>query len=282
MEKQKTLAASAQLSGIALHTGARVTLRMTPAPADTGIVFRRIDLPGKPEVRAIASNVAKTDHGTTIAAGQAMAFTVEHIMAALHAHGIDNCAVEMNGMEPPIADGSALPYFNAIAEAGIVEQDAEAKFFTPSSTIWLDGGETKLVMAPSDKLEISCVTSFAGCPVDPQYFSLTVTPESFLQELAPARTFVRYNELKFLIDKGLVKGGSLDAAAIIHEGAIICKEKLQYPNEIVRHKIMDLVGDTYLCGRRVKAKIIAIKPGHTRNVELARMMLGEINQNGQK
>lgn len=282
MEKQKTLAASAQLSGIALHTGARVTLKMTPAPVDTGIVFRRIDLPGKPEVRALASSVVKTDHGTTIAAGHAVAFTVEHIMAALHVHGIDNCVVEMNGMEPPIADGSALSYFNAIAEAGVVEQDAEARFFTPASVIWLDGGETKLVLAPSDKLEISCLTSFPGCPVDPQYFSLAVNPESFLRELAPARTFVRYNELKFLLDKGLVKGGSLDAAAIIHEGAIICKEKLHYKDEIVRHKIMDLVGDIYLCGRRVKANIIAIKPGHSRNVELAKLMLAEINQNAQK
>lgn len=278
MEKQKTLEKSAFLSGIALHTGARATLRVLPAAIDRGIIFRRIDLPGRPEVRALASAVVDVRRGTTIADGKAVVYTIEHIMSALHAWGVDNAVIEMDGMEPPIVDGSALPFFEMIAEAGVAEQDAEAKFFTPANILYVDGGATKLVMTPSDKLEISCVTSFAGCPFDPQFFALEVNKESYRTELAGARTFVQYNDLKQLLAMGLVKGGSLDAAAIIHEGAIICKEELRFPDEIVRHKIMDIVGDIYLCGRRVKANIIAIKPGHPRNVELAGMMQKLITQ----
>ena len=274
MEKQKTLRASAFLSGIALHTGARATLRILPAEVDSGISFCRVDLPGRPSVRALASNVVDVRRGTTIAdrTNGAIVYTVEHIMSALHAHGVDNAVVEMDGMEPPIADGSALPYFEMIGEAGLLEQDREAHFFTPDRVLFVDGGATKVVIAPSDKLEISCVTSFAGCPFDPQFFALEVTAESYSRELAGARTFVQYNDLKQLLAMGLVKGGSLDAAAIIHEGAIICKESLRYPNEIVRHKIMDLVGDVFLCGCRVHGSIVAVKPGHPRNVELAGMM----------
>ncbi len=274
MEKQKTLRGEAFLSGIALHTGARATVRIVPAEINTGVLFRRVDLPGKPAVRALASNVVDVRRGTTIAdrSNGAIVFTVEHIMSALHAHGVDNVVVEMNGMEPPIADGSAQPYSDMVLEAGVVEQDAEAAIFTPDRVYMVDGGATKVVIAPSDKLEINCVTSFAGCPFDPQFFALDVTADSFRNELSGARTFVDYKDLKQLTAMGLCKGGSLDAAAIIHEGAIICKEALRYPNEIVRHKIMDLIGDIYLCGRRVRGCVIAVKPGHPRNVELAGML----------
>ncbi len=274
MEKQKTLKESAFLSGIALHTGARATLKILPAAENTGIVFRRVDMPGAPAVQALASNVVDVRRGTTIANGEngAIVFTVEHIMSALHAHGIDNAEVEMDGMEPPIADGSSLPYFNMIAEAGIAEQNAPAAIFSPDRVLFVDGGSTKLMIAPADKLEITCTTSFAGCPFDPQFFSLEISPESYRQEICGARTFVQYSDLKQLIAMGLVKGGSLDAAAIIHEGAIICKDSLRYENEIVRHKILDLVGDLYLCGRRVRGSVIAVKPGHPRNVELAGML----------
>ena len=135
-------------------------------------------------------------------------------------------------------------------------------------------------MAPSDKLEIACTTSFAGCPVDPQFFELVVTPEAYKKELSDARTFVQFSDLGQLLAMGLVRGGSLDAAAIIHDGAIICKGDLRHPDEIVRHKIMDLVGDLYLCGRRVLGRIVAVKPGHPKNVELAGMLLKMMMQEG--
>ena len=281
MEKQHTVAGSAKVSGISLHTGSRATLRIQPAPADSGIVFRRVDLPGKDEIQALASSVVDVRRGTTIAASQtAVVATIEHIMSALHACRIDNAVIEMNGMEPPIADGSSKPYVDMIGEAGIVEQDAEAKYFTPDRVLFVDGGATKLFMAPSDKLEIACTTSFAGCPFDPQFFELTVTPEAYAREVADARTFVQFSDLGQLLAMGLVKGGSLDAAAIIHDGAIVCKGDLRHPDEIVRHKIMDLIGDLYLCGRRVLGKIVAVKPGHPKNVELAGALLKMIMQQG--
>ncbi len=275
MEKQHTLKETAVLSGIALHTGARATLRIHPAEANSGIRFRRIDLPDKPEVAALVSNVVDVRRGTTIAAGNAVVYTVEHIMAALHACQVDNAIVEMDGQEAPIVDGSALPYLEMILEAGITEQDAAAKYWTTETPIVIDEGDTKMVIFPSDKLEISCTTSYVGIPYDPQYFSLTVTQESFREQLAPARTFVAYRDLEQLLAMGLVKGGSLDNAAIIHDGAIICKEELRFKDEIVRHKMLDIVGDIFLVGCRVKASIIAIKPGHPVNVKLAGAMLNK-------
>ncbi len=276
MEKQRTLAKSASVSGISLHTGARCTVRILPAPENSGIIFRRVDLPGKPEVRPLASNVIDVRRGTTIAEGKAVVFTVEHILSAIHAHHIDNAIVEMNGMEPPIADGSALPYSNMILEAGIVEQEAEAKYFVCDKLYCVNGGATQIFMSPADDLYITCVTSFAGCPIDPQFMSVKIDPETYHSQIAGGRTFVDYGDLQQLLAMGLCKGGSLDAAAIIHDGAIICKEELRFKNEIVRHKILDIIGDIFLCGRRVKANIVAVKPGHPRNVELAGQMLRHI------
>ena len=274
MEMQRTLAGSARLSGIALHSGARVAVRIEPAEENTGIVFRRVDLPGAPEVRALASNVVEVQRGTTIASGEARVYTVEHIMSALHALRVDNCVVEMDGMEPPICDGGALPFVEMIKSAGIVEQSAPAVYFTPKAPVAVVQGGARVVVIPdAEKLRISCVTSFRGCPFDPQFCEFEAEdPEKYCSEIAPARTFVDYGDLKMLLAMGLCKGGSLDAAAIIHDGAIICRDSLRYQNEVVRHKILDLVGDLYLCGRRVVGKVVAIKPGHPRNVELAGLL----------
>ena len=277
MEKQQTVVNSAVYSGIALHSGARSAVRVQPAPENTGIVFRRVDLPGRPEVRALASNVVDVRRGTTIASGNAVVFTVEHIMSALNAFHIDNCIVEMDGMEPPIGDGSSLPYCRMLREAGVQVQEAEAKVFTPASPLYVEGGHTRLVIVPGPELRIACTTSFPGCPIDPQLYEFSATtPDAYETEIAGGRTFVDFGDLQQLLAMGLVKGGSLDAAAIIHDGAIICKEALRYPNEIVRHKILDIVGDVYLSGCRITGTIIAIKPGHPKNVELAGMLQKEI------
>ena len=277
MEKQQTVVNSAVYSGIALHSGARSAVRVQPAPENTGIVFRRVDLPGRPEVRALASNVVDVRRGTTIASGNAVVFTVEHIMSALNAFHIDNCIVEMDGMEPPIGDGSSLPYCRMLREAGVQVQEAEAKVFTPASPLYVEGGHTRLVIVPGPELRIACTTSFPGCPIDPQFYEFSATtPDAYETEIAGGRTFVDFGDLQQLLAMGLVKGGSLDAAAIIHDGAIICKEALRYPTEIVRHKILDIVGDVYLSGCRITGTIIAIKPGHPKNVELAGMLQKEI------
>ena len=277
MEMQQTVAKSAFFSGIALHTGARATIRLQPAPEDTGIVFRRVDLPGSPEVRALASNVVDVQRGTTIADGKAIVYTVEHIMSALHACKVDNCIVEMNGMEPPIADGSSLAFYNLIQEAGIQVQSKAARTFTPDVPVAVVGGKTQVILLPDpEKLSISCVTSFKNCPFDPQFYQYELEKETYAKEIAPGRTFVDYSDLRMLLSVGLCKGGSLDAAAIIHDGAIICKDELRFDNEIVRHKIMDAIGDIYLAGCRITGKLVAVCPGHPKNVELAGKLLAMI------
>ncbi len=277
MEMQQTVAKSAFFSGIALHTGARATVRLQPAPEDTGIVFRRVDLPGAPEVKALASNVVDVQRGTTIASGKAIVYTVEHIMSALHACKVDNCIVEMNGMEPPIADGSSLAFYNMIREAGIQVQNKPARTFTPDVPVAAVGGKTQVILLPDpEKLSISCVTSFKNCPFDPQFYQYELEQETYAKEIAPGRTFVDYSDLRMLLSVGLCKGGSLDAAAIIHDGAIICKDELRFENEIVRHKIMDAIGDIYLAGCRITGKLVAVCPGHPKNVELAGKLLAMI------
>ena len=277
MEMQQTVAKSAFFSGIALHTGARATVRLQPAPEDTGIVFRRVDLPGAPEVKALASNVVDVQRGTTIANGKAIVYTVEHIMSALHACKVDNCIVEMNGMEPPIADGSSLAFYNMIQEAGIQVQNKAARTFTPDVPVAAVGGKTQVILLPDpEKLSISCVTSFKNCPFDPQFYQYELEQETYAKEIAPGRTFVDYSDLRMLLSVGLCKGGSLDAAAIIHDGAIICKDELRFENEIVRHKIMDAIGDIYLAGCRITGKLVAVCPGHPKNVELAGKLLAMI------
>ncbi|MBQ9501942.1 MAG: UDP-3-O-[Lentisphaeria bacterium] len=279
MEKQQTLAKKVRLSGIALHTGVRATLNLLPADENAGIVFRRVDMDGKPEVRALAANVVDVQRGTTIASGRAVVYTVEHIMSALHASGIDNCVVEMDGQEPPICDGSSLPFLELIRSAGTVVQSADARFYTVPAPLRVINGHSQIVIFPDrEKLTISCVTSFKGCPFDPQFMEYVLDPETYGAEIAPGRTFVDFKDLKMLLAMGLVKGGSLDAAAIIHNGAIICKEKLRFQNEIVRHKILDLIGDLYLTGVRMRGNVIAIRPGHPTNVKTA----GEILKTMQK
>ena len=276
MLKQRTFEKTASFSGIALHTGARATLKVSPAEANMGITFRRVDLPGKPEVKALAPFVVDARRGTTIGNENAVVHTIEHIMSALHVCGIDNAVVDMDGPEPPIADGSALDFLKISLEAGSVEQDAEAKVWTCKEPIHIDGNGTQLVITPSDELRISCVTSFVGCPIETQYMEVVVTPEVYKNEICSARTFVNYEDLAQLMKMGLVKGGSLDNAAIIHNGAIICKDEMRFKDEIVRHKILDLIGDIYLCGQQVKANIIAVKPGHYFNVQLAAVMMKQI------
>ena len=278
MSKQNTLRQSTFYSGIALHTGVRSTLRFLASDANSGITFRRVDLAGKPEVRALANKVVDVRRGTTIGEGACVAHTVEHIMASLHAMNIDNAIIEMDGPEPPIADGSSLPFWKVLKEAGTDEQAAEANYFVPTKPLFVDAGVTTLVLLPSEnpELRISCTTSFKGCPIDPQYLDIVINAETFDSDICGARTFVNYADLGQLLAMGLCKGGSLDNAEIIHDGAIICKDGLRYENEIVRHKILDLVGDLYLCGRRVNGHVIAVKPGHHRNVELAGLIMQEI------
>ncbi len=275
MDMQNTVKAASSINGIALHTGARASLKILPAPENTGIIFRRVDMPGAPEVAARVENVIDVRRATTIASRTTGAFvvTVEHVMAALHASCVDNAIVEMDGPEPPIADGSAGPYFDMIREAGIQPQNAPAQYWTAKAPIAFEDGGTFLGLLPSeDELKITFTAEFGASALDTQFFSVIMNTENFSRELSRARTFVIYRELEQVIAAGLAKGGSLDNAIILHDGAIISKEGMRYRNELVRHKIMDMVGDLYLVGKRVRGHIFSVKSGHPTHVKLAMAM----------
>lgn len=273
--KQCTIGAEVSYSGIALHTGVRAQLNFVPAPVNTGVIFRRIDLPGSPEVRAIATNVVDVRRGTTIKVGEASVSTVEHIMAALSANGVDNIIVEMDDKEPTIADGSSLPFVKMIEEVGIVEQDAERRVFVVDKVYSFQDGDTTVRIEPYDSFKISCKVQYNETVLDKQEYETVVTAESFKKELSEARTFCLYREIEGLMAAGLIKGGSLDNAVVIKDGVIISKDGVRYENEIVRHKMLDIVGDLYLLGCPIQGHVIANKPGHPANVAIAQQIIAE-------
>jgi len=272
--RQTTLRDSARIAGIALHTGCRVGLTVRPAAANTGIRFRRIDLPGAPEVQAFIGNVTDTRRGTTITQGEAKVHTVEHLLAAFHAMGVDNALVEMLGPEPPVLDGSAKAFVDMILATGTTELDETRQYLEVQQPVVFEAGETRMVVVPSPVFRISCTIKYGATVMDCQYLSIEVTPETFRRELCEARTFCLYHEIEPLMAANLICGGSLDNAVVIKGNAILSKEGLRYPDELVRHKILDIVGDLFLLGRRLRGQVIAIRPGHPGNVALARKIQG--------
>lgn len=276
-ERQQTISGTRRYSGIALHTGVRAHLTLRPAPANSGITLVRVDLPGRPSVRAIGANVVSVERATTIASGDARVHTVEHVLAALYACGIDNALIEMDGPEPPIADGSSAPYIELIVDAGVAKQAEPRKFCVITEPVMVEHGESKLIIVPrANEYRISCTVQYGDSILDTQYLSLPVNQDTFIHELSRARTFCVYREIEQLMVKGLIRGGSLDNAVVMKDGAIISKDGLRYPNEFVRHKMLDIVGDLSLVGRRLVGEVIAIKPGHPINVALAKTLLQKL------
>lgn len=274
-EKQTTLARSATLEGTSLHTGQRVTLTILPAPVDYGFKFRRVDLPDQPFIAADADKVQTVERATTLAEGSVKVHTVEHILAALTGMGVDNALIEMDSNEPPIADGSALPYVELIKKAGIVQQDAMRKVWEIREPLYLEtpGGSIVTIM-PCKKFRVS-VTNVGPEGRITQYFDSEVNPETFEREIAPARTFTFYEDIKPLLEKGLIKGGTLENAVVIRGEEVMSKEPLRFPTEFARHKALDLIGDLMLCGRRILGHVIAVRPGHGVNTKIAAMMKKE-------
>lgn len=272
-EKQRTLQRSGRISGIALHTGVRAYLTLKPAAADSGITISRVDLPNSPCAQALASNVVDVQRATTIAVGEGKVHTVEHVLAALYALGIDNALLELDGPEPPVADGSSAPYVDLVRSLGVEEQAAERRYWHVREPIYYEAGETRMVLLPYHEYRISCTVQYGASLLDTQYLSLAVDEDSFVEDLSRARTFCTYAEIEPLMKADLIRGGSLDNAVVIKDGAIICKDGLRYPDELVRHKMLDIVGDLSLIGRRLVGQVIAIKPGHQANVELGQKVL---------
>ena len=274
-QKQQTLATSAALTGTSLHTGAQVTLTMTPAPVNTGIKFRRVDLPDKPFIDAHVSKVQTVERATTLAEGSVKVHTVEHVISALVGLGVDNAIIEMDANEPPIGDGSALPYVECIKKAGVSQQDEWRSVFEIRETIHLETREGSLVTIVPDKdFRVSC-TQVGPDGRMTQYFSTKVTPELYETEIAPARTFVFYEDVQPLMDKGLIKGGSLENAVVIRGDSVMSKEPMRFADEFARHKILDIIGDLMLCGKRIMGHVIAVKPGHGPNTQMAGRLVTE-------
>ncbi len=267
---QKTLAKSISLSGLALHTGNKVNLTFHPAPENHGFKFKRIDLTDHPVLDAHVDLVKQVERATTIADGAIKIHTIEHVLSSLTGMGVDNCLIEMDSNEPPICEGSAREYVHMINEAGIVEQNAPCNFFTLREPIHIFGKDGAMILAiPDEEFKISC-TNANHTGFFTQYLSETINPKMYETQIAPARTFVFYEEVQKLMESGLIKGGSLENAVVIRGQSVLSKEPLRFPDEFVRHKILDIIGDLSLIGRRLRSHIIAVKTGHGLNVEMAR------------
>jgi UDP-3-O-[3-hydroxymyristoyl] N-acetylglucosamine deacetylase/3-hydroxyacyl-[acyl-carrier-protein] dehydratase len=274
---QQTLNRSASYSGIGLHSGNRVNMTILPAPANSGVRFRRVDLDGKPEIEARVENVVDTTRSTTIAKGNVKIHTVEHVLAALAGYGIDNAIIELDANEPPIADGSSREFCKIIQEAGLQPQAEKREYFTPTEPIELQLGETTMTLFPDDQFKITC-TSADKKGRFTQFYSTDVTPKTWEKELAHARTFCFYEEIEFLFKNGLIKGGSLENAIVIRDDAVLTTEPLRYHEEFVRHKMLDIIGDLSLIGRPIRGHVIAVRPSHAANCELAKKVVEQMNR----
>lgn len=273
--KQHTLKKSASIAGISLHTGEKVTLTIHPAPIGHGYKFRRIDLPDQPSIDVRFEHVRTVERATTLVEGNIKVHTCEHVLSALSGMGIDNALIEMDANEPPIADGSAQPYVELIERAQVVEQDAPRTFFEPREPIHVETKNGSLMtVVPDSKLRISC-TQVGPDGRFTQFLSIEITPETYRKDLCAARTFVFFEDVKPLLDKGLIQGGSLENAVVVQGNSVMSKEPLRFPDEFVRHKILDIIGDLTLFGPRLKGHIIAVKPGHGPNLELTKALARE-------
>jgi UDP-3-O-[3-hydroxymyristoyl] N-acetylglucosamine deacetylase/3-hydroxyacyl-[acyl-carrier-protein] dehydratase len=274
-EFQHTVGKTASFSGTSLHTGEKVSLKLHPAPVDHGIKFKRKDLQDEPTVDARVDNLKTVERATTIGEGPVRVHTVEHVLAALSGMGVDNAIVEMDANEPPIGDGSGQPYVDLIKKAGVTVQDEPRKFFDVHETMQVESKTgALLILLPDEKFRISCTQAGPNNQFA-QYLSMEVTPGVFEHEIAPARTFVYYEDVESLMEKNLIKGGSLENAIVVRGEAVLSKEPLRFADEFVRHKILDIIGDLALVGRRIRGHVVAVKPGHAVNAVLARALARE-------
>ncbi|MCF8232385.1 MAG: bifunctional UDP-3-O-[3-hydroxymyristoyl] N-acetylglucosamine deacetylase/3-hydroxyacyl-ACP dehydratase [Bacteroidales bacterium] len=306
-KKQRTIKNPVSLTGRGLHSGLDVTMTFKPAPEDQGILFKRMDVDAQPVIEAIPELVVDTSRGTTIAKNGRNVTTIEHCMAALAGMEVDNVLIEIDGYEAPIFDGSSKPYVDKLMEAAVIEQEKEKNYFELKENIILKDEENNIEMIamPNDHFEVSTMIDYNSSVLRPQYAHMK-NIEEFAEEFSSSKTFVFLHELETLIQNGLIKGGDLDNAIVfvdkligqeeldrlssffnkprveVKDQGILNNIDLQYENEPARHKLLDVVGDLYLIGRPLKAKIITTKPGHHYNVKFAGMIKKHIKENEEK
>ena len=273
--RQRTLAGDVSLEGTGVHSGEAARLTFRPADPDTGIRFRRTDLEGAPEVPATLEHVVGTDLGTSLGAGEVRVLTVEHVLAALASRRIDNAVLELEGPEPPIRDGSFQHYLNAVDEAGVVEQEAPARVLGLGRPVSVEiPGGASYVAAPSERFRVSATIDFDHPAIGRQYGSFELDEQAFASELAAARTFGFRADAEALRARGLARGASLENTVVLDDEGVM-NDDLRWPDEFLRHKVGDLVGDLALVGSRVRAHVVAERPSHKGNVALAKAIAEE-------
>jgi len=270
-ERQHTLAGPFTLRGVGLHTGSEASVSVAPAPVDAGYSFVLKD---GSRIAATPDVVRSTVRCTALGSATAVVNTVEHVLAALAGMDVDNALITIEGDEVPILDGSALPFAQAIASSGVVEQSAARRMLDLRAPAWYCDADKLLVMLPAQRLSVTFFVEFPA-PVGRQCISTgPITPDYFLREIAPNRTFGFRSEVESLMAAGLARGGSLDNAVVIDEHGYM--GPLRFPDEIVRHKVLDLIGDLALVGRYPNCEVIALKSGHTLHVAAARELRGPL------
>ena len=275
MLKQRTLQESIKSTGVGLHSGNQVMMTLSPAPADTGIVFRRTDLSPVREIPARADWVEETDLSTGLGTGEARVTTVEHLLSALCGLGIDNAYVDLDGAEVPIMDGSAGPFVYLLQTAGICEQSSPKRFIRILEPVTVAEGDKTASLRPYDGFRITFGIDFDHPLFREQSGRTTVdiSSEAFVREISRARTFGFVHEFEYMRSRGLARGGSVDNAIVIDDYRILNEEGLRYEDEFVKHKILDALGDLYLIGHQILGEYEGIKSGHALNNQLVRALM---------
>jgi UDP-3-O-[3-hydroxymyristoyl] N-acetylglucosamine deacetylase/3-hydroxyacyl-[acyl-carrier-protein] dehydratase len=273
---QRTIAQPVSFDGVGLHTGERGHVTFRPASADTGVRFVRADLPGRPEVLVRPENAhfePSAGRRTILRQGSVQIHTMEHILAAIAGLGIDNLEIEVTSMEAPEpADGSAAPVARLLREAGFVEQDKPKRHIKVTKPVsWAENG-IELIALPYDGLRISFTIDYDHPVVGRQTLSLDIDEQSFMEQIAPARTFVLERDIESLRRAGWIKGGRLESAVVVGECGILNQEPLRYPDEFVRHKVLDMLGDLFLLGRPLLGHVIALRSGHQSHVAFVKRL----------
>jgi UDP-3-O-[3-hydroxymyristoyl] N-acetylglucosamine deacetylase/3-hydroxyacyl-[acyl-carrier-protein] dehydratase len=279
VSERRTIRARVELSGVGLHLGCACTLAFVPAPAGKGIVFRRMDLDGHPETPAHVKSAKLSERRTQLGDGEGGLHTVEHVLAAVVGSGIDDIVIEMNAAEPPILDGSARPFLEALQGAGVVGHGGAADELRLTDCVRVVDGESVYIAHPAPVLDLEVTINFPHPLVGMQKGRWVINEATFASELAGARTFGFVSEVEALRGKGLIQGASAENTLALDETGVV-GNTLRWPDEFVRHKALDMVGDLALAGRRVRAKISAVKPSHRGTVTFVRELLAHSHTEG--
>ncbi len=275
VDRQRTIRKPARVEGVGLHTGQSVRVDFKPAPPDSGITLLRTDLAGSKPVTATVANILEASRRarrTSVGNGAVEVHTIEHLMASCFGSGIDNLQVELNGEEVPGLDGSAYPFLEVFKRAGLQEQAAARRTIPVREPVWLEDGSSSVAIFPSESFRISYTLSYPIPSLSAQFFAAEITPELFERELAPSRTFCLAQEVEALQRIGLGRGATYENTVVVDAGGRVIRNHLRYPDEYVRHKVLDLIGDLYLIGRPIVGHVVAIRSGHALNLRLVQRL----------